>query len=220
MRNAVFILAIMLSASTLRAQDWAVGIGTGPFVFGDLASRTATISNGESTVKTESILSADTRVGVVGDVERFFNDRLSARLEGTFTRSPLSVKSRSGDSNTVRLNVGDLNVSTYALSLVYRFNRTGTFRPYVMAGPAYVLYDISRDDSTGAIPVFEGARGRWAVNAGGGLEWWLSRNLAVRGELADIYSESPLEQSDFPTGKVTTERPHHVHTSIGATWRF
>lgn len=220
------ILAILF-ANSLAAAEWSATVGTGPFVFGNLAERTSTVTNGEQTTKVESSLSAATRAGITGELERRFNERLSARLAATFTRSPLSVKTDSSnddpDSDGVSLNVGDLNVTTFAALLAFRFNRGGSLRPFLAAGPAYALYNMEDSDDEGVEPLFTGTRGRWGVTAAAGVEWWLSDRFAVRAELSDVYTETPLEEGDLSrprNGSLEIKDPHNVHTTIGATYRF
>lgn len=216
-------ISLLLFAAPLAAQNWAVTVGTGPFVFGDLAERESRVVTESSSTEVTSILKAATRAGVSGEVERLFNDRFSARLVGTFTRSPLSVKNRSESGDGVRLDVGDLNVATFSLLGAFRFNRGGALRPYVAAGPAYALYNMEDTEDEGVDPLFEGTRGRWGVAAAAGVEWWLSERFALRGEISDTLTETPLRSEDFSrprTSRLDLEDPHNIHTTIAASYRF
>src|SRR5688572_12931102 len=95
------LAAVLLLASTLplTAQDWSLGAATGPFVFGDLLEFRTRPASGDIPVDpTILVLTADTRAGAALDVERNITDRLAIRLEGTFTRAPLSLAQQgSGD---------------------------------------------------------------------------------------------------------------------------
>ena len=90
------------------------------------------------------------------------------RLEATFTESHLAVRSGS-DDDAVSLDIADLAATTFALPLVLRFNRGGTFRPLIYAGPAYVIYDITPQLESQPVPIFSGPRkkGGWIGGAGG-----------------------------------------------------
>lgn len=227
MRTVVIsIVFAMLTPTIAHGGDWRVGVASGPFIFGDFAERTSRITNGVDTIRVTSSLSAETRAGVAVDLERSFNDRFSLRLDATFTRAPLAIKTESNDDDDpdedgVSLTVGEMDATTLALTFAWRFNRGGRIRPYLFAGPAWVLYDFDRNEKTGAIPIFEGTRERAAIVAGGGAEWWISDRFALRGELSDTYSEAPLEESDFSgVRSVEIEEPHHVHTTVGVKYRF
>lgn len=223
-RTPLLLLAFFFAGVTdARAQDWGVGFSSGPFVFGDFAERSSRIVDGTgNSVDVTSSLSAATRAGGMGHVERFFNDRFSMRLDATFTHAPLAISTEAGDNDPVSLEVGEMDVVTVALTGALRFNRGGRLRPFVLAGPAYVVYNVEADEDAGAIPLFTGSRNRFAVVAGLGVEWWWSDRFAIRAEASDTYSEPPLEKSDFgPSGeRIEIERPHHVHTTLGFTYRF
>lgn len=218
-----FFLLVASASAPLLAQEWGVGFSSGPFIFGDFAERTSRITDSTgNTVEVTSSLSADTSAGAMLHVERFFNDRFSARADATFTRAPLAVSTERDNEDPVALTVGDMDVTTLALTGALRFNRGGRIRPFVFAGPAYVMYDFQRDRDSGAIPIFSGGRNEFAIVGGLGAEWWLSDRLALRAEASDTYSEAPLEKSDFGAAgeRIEIKRPHHLHTTIGMTYRF
>lgn len=217
------LLAAFIVASPAAAQEWGIGFSSGPFIFGDFAERTSRITDSlGNTVEVTSSLSAETRAGGMVHLERFFNDRFSVRADATFTRAPLAVSTERDNEDPVALTVGEMDATTIALTGAMRFNRGGRLRPFLFAGPAYVMYDFDRDDDSGAIPIFEGARNRFAVVGGAGAEWWWSDRFAIRGELSDTYSEAPLEASDFGPAaeRIEIKRPHHIHTTLGLTYRF
>lgn len=217
---------LLLTAAPLSAGDWRINLGTGPFVFGNLAEKKSTISNSEQTVHITSSISAATRPGASVDLERDLNSRFSLRLGSTFTRSPVAVKTKSSNddpsSDGVNLDVGDLNVTTLDLAAVFRFNSGGSLRPYIFAGPGYAIYNM-KSEPDGPDPLFEGTRGRLGAVAGAGLEWWWRENFAVRAELSDVYTQALLKRSDFsgPTPEsLELSKPHNVHTVFGITYRF
>src|SRR3954453_22496390 len=127
---------VILAALPAAAQQWSLGVGTGPFVFGKFAVRTlraGTEQPGGPVTRLQ--LSAATRPGLAVDFERSFNDRFAVRLQGTFTRAPLEVKPESGGG--VSLDAGNVDVTTLSLPLIININPHGRFRFHIKGGPAY-----------------------------------------------------------------------------------
>ena len=211
---------LLLTALPAAAQEnWSIGVGTGPFIFGDFVKRTLLIGNTGPSGRQTATLSAATRAGVSVDVQKMFSDHFGFRAEGTFTRAPLAVKS--GDENGVDIPAGKLNVTTFTLPIVWQLNRNGAFRFHLMGGPAYAMYDTSGRTNASGIPVFEGHRNRFGAVAGGGVAWHLSERFAVEANIEDIVTSSPFERSDFPnTPGFSIERPNNIHTTIGIRWGF
>lgn len=203
----------------LQAQDWSIGVGTGPFVFGDFAERRIRVGTPGSSSVTSITISAATRPGLSVDVERMLSSSFSVRLGGTFTESPVTLRSRQGD-NSVSTDAGKIDVGTFALPLIWNINRGGTFRFHLGAGPAYALYHIRR--RAGEAALFKGTRPRWGAVAQGGVAWQWSRRFAVEGEISDVVTSSILERSDFPpdSAGIDIPKPHNVHTTIGVRYRF
>jgi hypothetical protein len=223
-KTRTILLALLLFAAPLSAGDWSLAVGSGPFVFGNLAERRATLSNGDEHITVRSSISAATRAGVSAEVERAVNKRFSTRLGATLTRSPLSVKSKSSNddpsSDGVTLDVGDLNVMTIAAVAVMHFNQGGSLRPYLLAGPAYGLYNMEEDETD---PLFTGTRGRLGGVAGAGVEWWFRKNFGVRAEFSDIYTRQVLKRDDFSGTSSQTlelENLHNVHTLFSVVYGF
>jgi len=220
MKNlAVFALALAFAVPAV-AQDWSVGVGSGPFVFGDFLERRVRIGTGDgpSSVSTV-VLSAATRAGLALDVERRLSDRWAVRLEGTFTNAPLRLE-QSGGSN--ELNSGDLDVTTFMLPVVFRINRNGAIRFHVMAGPALAFYRGHAPEGQGGEPLFHEAQSEWGAAFGGGVGWWISERVAIEGNLTDIIiTTSPFDREDFSSAtNVDIPKPHNVHTTVGVRWRF
>ena len=214
-------IAVLLAAShNLRAENWSLGVATGPFVFGKFAERPVTIGNGTETGKTKTTLSAATRAGAVVDIERGLGDRFALRLEGTWTRAPLRIKS---GSQGVNIDAGKMNVTAFAAPVVFRINPHGAFRFDLLGGPAYALYNVHRRTSGGVTtPLFDGTRGRWGAAAGAGVAWWWSRSFAVEGRVQDIVTSSPFRRTDItPSGQgVHIPKSQNGHTTIGIRYRF
>ena len=101
MRNALVGLAL-LAASAAHAESWSIGAGAGPFIFGHFVERTNTLSNGTGSATTKSVLSAETRAGASGNIEVDINKVFAARLEVSWTDSPLRIKSTSGSRRNGR----------------------------------------------------------------------------------------------------------------------
>ncbi len=206
----------------VRAQNWSLGVGTGPFVFGDFVRRTLLTGNEGGSGEQTTRLSASTRPGLSIDLERNLGgDRFAIRLEGAFTRAPLAVKGSTSDG--VSLDAGKINVGTFMTPLVLRLNPRGTFRFHVMGGPAYAIYDISRRSNASAtLSPFTGSRARWGAALGGGVAWQWTPRFAVEGQITDITTSSPFKRTDFSSGFGRTEIPrtHNVHTTIGLRYRF
>lgn len=208
---------LLVSTLPLTAQDWSLGVRTGPFVFGDFYERRLRPVNGEGPdVPITLTVSGATRAGFSVDVERSFAERWALRAEGTFTHSELSVK-QSGEG--VDFDAGDLDVATFTLPLVFRINPKGTFRFHGMGGPAYAIYKTSGfNPGTGIVT--ERSR-EWGLTFGGGVDWWFSDRFAVEGNLTDIVTTSPFsELEDLNLPGVKVKKPHNVHTTVGVRWRF
>jgi len=214
-------ITVALLAFTLptTAQDWSIGVGTGPFVFGDFVERTLRPVGGEEPADPITLtLSAATRAGLAVDVEHGFSERWAVRLEGTFTRAPLSIKQ--GDDDGVDLDSGELDVATFTLPILFRINPNGTFRFHVFGGPAYAIYEVS-GRSQASLPVTEYTRNEWGAVAGIGASWWLSDRFAIEGAASDIVTTSPFDElDDAGTPGIDVKKPHNVHTTIGVRWRL
>jgi Outer membrane protein beta-barrel domain len=223
MNKPVVLLAVLaLAATPLAAQNWSLGAGVGPFVFGDFVRRTLLTGNEGGSGQQTTRLSAATRPGVAVDIERSLSNYFAIRLEGTFTRAPFAVKGSS--SNGVSLDAGKINVGTFMTPIVFRLNPHGTFQFHVMGGPAYAVYNIARrTNATGTLSPFTGTRSRWGAAAGGGVSWNWSSRFALEGQIADITTTSPFKRTDFPSSgfsRTQIPRTRNVHTTLGVRVRF
>src|SRR5437870_4144649 len=137
MRKIVLVLLFVCCTvpRAAAADGWSVGLSTGPFVFGTFAERSSTIATESGSTTTRSRLSAATRPGASADIERDFNDWLALRLDASWTRAPMKVKSGSGSG--VSFNADHVNITTLALPFVLKLNRHGPFRLHPSGGPAY-----------------------------------------------------------------------------------
>jgi len=203
----------------LLAQDWSLGIGTGPFVFGHFAERKIRLGTEGGSSVTTITTAAATRAGLSVDLERVLTPALSVRFGGTFTEAPVTVRSLRGD-NSISLDAGKVEVGTFALPLIWNINRSGALRFHLGAGPAYALYHIRRP--AGGSPLFDGTRPRWGAIGQAGMAWQWSRRFAVEGAISDVVTSSPLDRDDFPATSVGLDipRPHNVHTTVGVRYRF
>ena len=213
-------LALALALPAV-AQNWSIGVGSGAFVFGDFVERKVRPLAGDTSEPATQTLSAGTRPGLSVDIERSFSERWAVRLEGTFTRAPLSIKEQGSDAE-FEFDAGEMDVITFALPIVFRINRGGALRFHLMFGPAYAIYEpegpVHQGDS---ISVFSEARDRWGGVAGVGADWHLSERFAIEGAISDIVTASPFERSDFPdVPGFHIPKPHNVHTTIGVRYRF
>jgi opacity protein-like surface antigen len=220
MKRATLILLAVWPLSA-AAQQWSAGVATGPFVFGDFVRRTMLIGSEGTAEEQTATLSAATRPGLLVDIERSFGERFAIRAEGSFTRSPLALKARTGGEE-IELETGDMDVATFMLPLVVRINRGGALRFHVMGGPAYAAYRIvPQEDGAGTIRVFRGTRAEWGWAVGGGVAWQWTERFAVEGQITDISTRSPFRDEDFGgIGDFETPRTHNVHTSVGLRYRF
>jgi opacity protein-like surface antigen len=222
MKKKLTIAALLLSTTPLFAQDWSLGAGTGAFAFGDFVKRTmrgpGSPDRPSRTVTTT--LTADVRAGLAVDLERRLSDRWAVRLEGAFTRSPLSIEDSSGGQ--FNIEAGDLDVTTFMLPIVFRINTGGTFRFHLLGGPAYALYRThGLQNADASVNVFKGSRSQWGGAAGAGVAWQLSDRFALEGEVTDIVTSSPFHRSDFSdTTGLEIPKPHNVHTKLGVRYRF
>lgn len=221
MRKALLTLAV-LAASSAHAESWSIGGGVGPFVFGRFVERTVTLNNGTSSATTTTRLSAETRAGAGANIEAPLNRRFAVRLEATWVRSPLRIKSKSGDQGT-SIDAGRLNLTTFVVPVVFRINPNGSFRFDVMGGPAYAFYDIHRQTSSGAsLSFFEGTRAQWGGAGAVGVEWWWRQSFAVEWQAEEIVTSSPFRAADFGAAAqgIHIPKPRNGHTMIGIRYRF
>ena len=216
-KNLTTLLLLLAVTHPAAAQDWSIGVHTGPFVFGDFVKRTLRLGNEQGSERSTDILSAATRAGAAFDVEHGFSDRWAVRLEFTGTRAPMSVKGTTGEG--FEIDAGDVDVATLMLPVVFRINRGGAFRVHLMGGPAYAAYRIQT--GTPSFPVFEGTRTQWGAAVGGGVAWRWSERFAVEGNLTDIVTSSPFRETDYPTRQgLEIPKTHNVHTTIGLRLSF
>jgi outer membrane protein with beta-barrel domain len=222
-QKTLLVIALAAAASApLRAQSWSVGGGAGPFIFGRFVERTVTINTETGSATTHSRLSAETRAGGEADIERGLNRWLALRLEGTWTRSPLRIKSATGDQG-VTIDAGRLNLTTLTLPLVIRFNPNSALRFHVLGGPAYAMYNVHRRAAGGeTLPLFEGTRGRWGGAGAVGAEWWWTKDFAVEWQAQEILTSSPFRIDDFAPASqgIHIPKPRNGHTTIGIRYRF
>ena len=220
MKTSLITLLFLVVSLPLDAQDWSMGVGAGPFVFGDFLENTLQPGNEDGPEEPGTLtLSAATRAGVAVDLERSFSERFAIRLEGTFTRAPLSIR---GSGDGTEFDAGTLEVSTFMVPLVFRINPRGAFRFHLHGGPALALYRVETPESSGASePAFAGTQQEWGVAFGGGVAWWVSDRFAIEGNLTDILTSSPIDEEDLPdVPGLEVLRPHNVHTTVGVRWRF
>jgi hypothetical protein len=223
MKKSLPLLSLcLLLATPLAAQNWSLGVSTGPFVFGKFVERTTRTGTETTVIVTTTQLTAAPRPGLSVDIGNDFADRWGFRAEATFTESKLRIKNKTGSG--VNLDAGKIDVTTFALPLVFHINPRGTFRFHIFGGPAYANYRIRRGNTspTSSIQEFAGTRGKSGVVYGGGVDWWMSGRFAVAGNLEDITTGSPFERSDYPAGAtgINIKRPHNVHTTVGVRYRF
>lgn len=222
MRRHLHLFAVLVAFPlSATAQNWSLGVHTGPFVFGDLVERRFRPIAGEPGSETVTMtLSARTRPGLAVDLERSFAPRWAVRLEGTFTSAPLAVEDE-GDEEGVALDAGEVDVSTFMLPLVFRVNPRGAFRVHLLGGPAYALYRVHGTPNASGITPLDETRGEFGLAAGVGVAWALSDRFAIEGNLSDVVTSSPFDREDFPPGPGwSIPRPHNVHTTVGARFRF
>jgi opacity protein-like surface antigen len=216
------LLSTVVFGSTARGQDWSVGVGAGPFVFGQFVERTTRISTGEGSATQTVVLSAGTRAGLTVDIERNLSDRFAVRLEGSFTRAPLGIKGKDRQDESVDIPAGDIDVTTLMLPLIIRINPRGTFRFHVMAGPAGAAYSIkTRPNAAGSIPIFRGTRTEYGAAIGAGAAWYFSEYFALEANVIDINTSSPFKKEEMGTlGTVDIQRPNNLHSTLGIRYRF
>jgi hypothetical protein len=212
--------ALFAFALPLAAQNWSVGVGSGPFVFGDFTERHVRVSTPGGTPSDPLVLtlSAATRAGALVDIERSFADRWAVRAEGSFTSSELSVKD-GNDDDGIHIDAGDLDVSTFSVPLVFRINPHGTFRGQIYAGPSVAMYKISTV-ATATQPSQSETHDEWGGTFGAGLSWWLSDRFAIEANASDTVTTSPFEEQEDSSSKIDAKRPHNIHTALGVRWRF
>jgi len=204
----------------LLADGWSIGVGTGPFVFGKYVERKLPIITpgggiqGTSTIS----LSAATRAGVSVDLQRDLTPALALGLDVAYAKAPLAAKIRSNNAE-ISSDDGDLAITTVALPLVWRINRSGAFRFHMGAGPAYAIYH--RRQFVTLTPN-NYTRERFGAMGEAGVAWQWTPRFAVEGNVSDVVTSSPFERSDFGAAQsgLSIPRPHNVHTTVGLRYRF
>lgn len=222
-KNLTIVAALFAFTLPLSAQNWSVGVHSGPFVFGDFLERKVRIiTGGVGVLPTEPItmtLSAETSPGVAIDVQRDFGKRWGVRLEATATRAHMQLEEEGEDSFT--FDAGELEVLTVMLPIVFRINPNGTFRFHVMGGPAYAMYEFYPPAHAGPVAIPSRTKNEWGAALGGGVGWWISDRFAIEGTINDIVTTSPIDREelqDAPGYKIP--KPHNVHTTVGVRWKF
>lgn len=220
LRSLAFLAILLPFTLSATAQNWSLGVHSGPFVFGDLVERRVRpASGGQGSGTVTMTLSAETRPGLAIDLERSFAPRWAVRLEGTFTRAPLAVEEDGDDG--VSLDAGEVDISTFMLPLVFRINPRGAFRVHLMGGPAYALYRISGEPNVSGLTPLDKTSGEFGLAAGAGVAWWVGDRFAVEGNISDVVTSSPFDREDFPSGPGwSIPRPHNIHTTVGLRYRF
>jgi hypothetical protein len=224
-KSLALALLLALLSFPLSAQDWSLGVASGPFLFGKFAERSQLAGTVDDRTILKTSLSASTRAGLEVDLQRRLNDYFAVRFQASFTDAPLAIKTSSGGpSSGVPLDAGKLRITTFAVPLVVQINPHGAFRFHLLAGPAYANYDFRRAagaTTTGSL--LTGSRGRMGGAAGAGLAWWWSDRFAVEGQVLDVVTPSPLKESEFSTvtsRNVHIPKPQNVHTTVGIRYRF
>jgi opacity protein-like surface antigen len=218
-KNLTTAAALLAITVPLTAQNWSVGIHSGPFVFGDFVERKVRLITALPTEPVTMTLSAETSPGFAVDIQRDFSERWGVRLEGTFTKAHVQLKEEGDESFT--FDAGELEVATFTLPIVFRINPNGTFRFHVMGGPAYAMYEFQPPAHSGPIPIESRTKNEWGAALGGGVGWWISDRFAIEGTITDIVTTSPFDRDEFEdVPGYTIPKPHNVHTSVGVRWRF
>jgi hypothetical protein len=218
------LLFLALISLPLTAGDWSLGVASGPFLFGKFAERSQLAGNLEDRTVLKTSLSAATRAGLEVDLERRLNDYFAIRAQASFTDAPLALKTKSGGTSSgIPLDAGRIRVTTFVVPLVVQINPRGAFRFHILGGPAYASYDIRRTAGQSSSTLFSGSRGRFGGAAGAGIAWWWSGRFGIEGQILDIVTSSPLDQSEFATTaahNVHIPKPQNVHTTLGIRYRF
>lgn len=217
-KNLTIVLLLLSCALPLTAQDWSLGVRTGPFVFGDFIERRLRPVAGEPEDEPITLtLSAATRAGLSVDIEHGFAPRWAVRLEGTFTRSPMTIEASDQEGTDIR--AGDLDVATFSLPMVFRINPRGSFRFHLYGGPAYAVYKF--EPEANQLGVGSDTRTAWGFIGGAGLTWQIRDSFGIEGSIADIVTSSPFDRSDLPDAPgFDLPKPHNIHTTVGIRYRF
>lgn len=208
----------LLVAPCLQAQQWSIGGGAGAFTFGNFSERRIRLGNENASGSTTVALSAKTRPGFSVDLADDFSKSFGFRLQATFVKAPIAVKSGGGSGVAID---DKLDVTTFSVPLVWNLSRHGAFRFHLLAGPAYAMYRIHRQGPTAGEVFFNGNRNRFGAIGGAGIDWWLSDRFALEGEVSDTVTSSPIERADYQgvTG-VQIKKPNNIHTTGGIRYRF
>src|ERR1700739_3969309 len=102
--HALLSAVLLAAALPSFAEDWSVGGGVGPFVFGKFATRTSAVGSELPGSTTTSRLSAATRPGVAADIEYDFAPRIGLQFGAAWTYAPLQLKG--SGSNGVIVDAG------------------------------------------------------------------------------------------------------------------
>lgn len=128
-------------------------------------------------------------------------------LEASLGETPTTVTKLAGGDV-------DLDLTTLDLDAVYRFETGTRIVPYALAGVGYAQANLDRPIATtvNGQPVNIDDDGGFTANAGVGLAFQATDNVAVRLEARYRYLDKVIDRFD--------DSLNSVETTLGVAWRF
>jgi outer membrane protein len=93
------------------------------------------------------------------------------------------------------------------LTLQYRFDHMGAFKPYVGAGVQWIHYFDSKSDMTGALVGFNGVkfRDRWGPALQAGFDFDLGRGWSFGFDAKYVWEDTRITWTDAANNTITTK---------------
>ncbi len=89
-------------------------------------------------------------------------------------------------------------------------------QPYLLLGAGYALYDADSNSVASIVGVDGGDEGGFAARVGGGIDWYLTRNLVFSSEVTALVTTQDFSKPD--TGDI--DNLYYLSMSAGLQWRF
>lgn len=116
----------------------------------------------------------------------------------------------SGAKATIDITGHALTLNTKLIAPLWRI------QPYLLVGAGYALYDSDTNSVAKALGIKGGDESGFAGRLGGGIDWYLTRNLVLATDVTVLLTTQDFKQPD--TGDV--DNLYYLSMSAGLQWRF
>lgn len=219
-KRIAFFLVFLAASATLHAEDQGRLTLTGSAQW---LQRTA--ENHESDLPAVGEIRFETdfddAAGLGFALNYFFTDRLSVESKASIVRSDLALRVRTGPDSVVLIDLGDFDLYPLTVMLQYHFSTSGSLRPYVAAGPGYLILDNIETRQLGPQGVskieFDNSIG---LVVGGGLNYNFSSRFHLNVDARYIPLESSSEVTFVGSSNVQEIDVRPLIVSAGLGYRF